>query len=61
MISIEDPSLPGAGPHLKNAIWEAAKPIIEEWTQMELRPVSQYGIRVYTAGTSNESYCACHY
>jgi hypothetical protein len=35
---------------LKEAIWEAAKPIVEEWTGMELQPTSLYGIRAYTEG-----------
>lgn len=26
------------------------KPVVEEWTGMELKPSSQYGIRVYTEG-----------
>jgi hypothetical protein len=59
MISVEDSSLPGAGPDLKNAIWEAARPTIQEWTQMELRPVSEYGIRMYTTGMSDLA-CEVH-
>jgi prolyl 4-hydroxylase len=35
---------------LKQKIWDAAKTTIEEWTGMELKPVSMYGIRVYTEG-----------
>jgi len=50
MVSVEDPSLPGAGYDLKSAIWEAARPIIEEWTGMEQQPSSLYGIRIYTDG-----------
>lgn len=50
MVSVEDTSLPGAGPALKSAIWEAAKPTIEEWTGMEQEPSSLYGIRIYTDG-----------
>lgn len=36
---------------MKNKIWEAARPTIEEWTGMKMQPSSQYGIRVYTEGT----------
>jgi prolyl 4-hydroxylase len=50
MVSIEDPTLEGAGYELKDAIWDAAKETIEEWTQMEQQPTSMYGIRVYTTG-----------
>jgi prolyl 4-hydroxylase len=50
MVSIEDRTLEGAGYDLKDAIWDAAKETIEEWTQMEQRPTSMYGIRVYTTG-----------
>ena len=50
MVSVEDTSLVGGGLELKNAIWDAARPVVEDWTQMELKPISQYGIRVYTEG-----------
>lgn len=50
MVSVEDSTLPGAGYDLKAAIWEGARPIIEEWTGMEQQPSSLYGIRVYTEG-----------
>jgi prolyl 4-hydroxylase len=50
MISVEDPDMEGDGPALKNRIWDVAKPIVETWTGMELKPTSQYGIRVYTEG-----------
>lgn len=50
MVSVEDSTLPGAGYDLKAAIWDAAKPVIEEWTGMEQEPSSLYGIRVYTEG-----------
>lgn len=50
MVSVEDNSLRGAGYHLKQAIWDAAKSTIEQWTGMEQKPTSMYGIRVYTEG-----------
>jgi prolyl 4-hydroxylase len=50
MLSVEDTSLPGGGLPLKNAIWDAVKPVIEEWTGMEQAPSSMYGIRAYTEG-----------
>ena len=31
-------------------VWDLAKPVVEEWTGMELKPSSQYGIRIYTEG-----------
>lgn len=48
MVSVEDRKLRGGGSELKAKIWDAAKSTIEEWTQMELRPTSMYGIRMYT-------------
>ena len=50
MVSTEDSSLRGGGYQLKNDVWDAVKPVIEEWTGMEQKPISQYGIRVYTRG-----------
>ena len=48
MVSVEDQNLRGTnGMGLKNQIWDAAKSTIEEWTGMELKPTSMYGIRVY--------------
>ena len=49
--SVEDPSLRGGGLALKEAIWDAAKSTVEQWTGMELKPISQYGIRIYTEGS----------
>jgi hypothetical protein len=37
---------------LKQEIWNYTKDIIEQWTGMELRPISLYGIRVYREGKS---------
>ena len=50
MISVEDTKLRGGGTKLKRKIWDAAKTTIEQWTGMELEPISQYGIRMYTEG-----------
>jgi prolyl 4-hydroxylase len=52
MVSVEDQNLRGktGGARLKNQIWDAARSTIEEWTGMELKPTSMYGIRVYTEG-----------
>ena len=50
MVSVEDTRLRGGGPTLKNQVWDSVKPVPEEWTNMELKPTSQYGIRVYTTG-----------
>jgi len=50
MTSVEDRKLRGGGMELKNKIWEAAKSTIEEWTGMEQKPISMYGIRKYTEG-----------
>ncbi len=50
MVSVEDTGLRGGGIGLKQAVWDAAKETIEEWTGMEQKPTSLYGIRVYTEG-----------
>jgi prolyl 4-hydroxylase len=50
MTSVEDNRLRGGGQSLKKKIWDAAKTTIEEWTQMEQKPTSMYGIRKYTTG-----------
>ena len=50
MVSVEDTGLRGGGSSFKNQIWEAARPTIEAWTGMKLKPSSLYGIRIYTEG-----------
>lgn len=50
VVSVEDTNLEGGGASLKNAIWDAAKPVIEEWVGEELKPSSLYGIRSYGNG-----------
>jgi hypothetical protein len=50
MVSVENKNLRGGGFTLKNKIWENVRPVIEDWTQMEQKPTSQYGIRIYTEG-----------
>jgi prolyl 4-hydroxylase len=40
----------GGSMELRERILSLVKPIIEEWTQMELRATSLYGIRVYREG-----------
>ena len=44
------PTLKGGSLDLQEHLFDLAKPILEEWTQMELRPTSLYGIRVYREG-----------
>jgi prolyl 4-hydroxylase len=48
MVSVENENLRGAGAHLKENIWHAVKPTLEQWTGMELRPTS---VRFSGAGT----------
>jgi hypothetical protein len=50
MVSVENTGLRGGGMRMKEKIWEAARPTIEQWTGMKLQPSSLYGIRVYTEG-----------
>lgn len=52
MVSVEDGSLRGAGQDLKQAIWDAARSTLEEWTNQQLSECSMYGIRVYTEGAT---------
>ena len=50
MVSVENTALRGGGGVLKQAIWDAARDTIQEWTGEELTQCSLYGIRVYTEG-----------
>lgn len=50
MVSVENTQLRGGGGTLKQAIWDAARDTIQEWTGQELTQCSLYGIRVYTEG-----------
>lgn len=50
MVSVENKALRGGGSILKQAIWDAARDTIQEWTGEELTQCSLYGIRVYTEG-----------
>jgi len=48
MVNVNNPELNGGGKYLKDAIWDAVKSRVEEWTEgtVTLRPSSLYGIRV---------------
>lgn len=48
MVSVEDTKLRGGGAVLKQKLWDTVKRTIEEWTGMEQKPTSMYGIREYT-------------
>lgn len=50
MVSVEDTGLRGGGAQLKQAIWNAARDTIQEWTGEELTQCSLYGIRIYEEG-----------
>ena len=41
----------GGSNQLQQKIFDATKPVLEEWTQHYLDPVSLWGIRVYTNGS----------
>ena len=56
MISFEDGRLRGSGAALKRQVWNAVKPLLEEWTGKQLKETSLYGIRIYT----NNSILATH-
>lgn len=49
MISFENKNFRG-GFDLKQEIWDAVKPVLEEWTHKKLVPTSLYGIRLYHDG-----------
>jgi len=51
MVSVEDSSLRGGGPTLKQHLWSAARQTIQDWTGEELTQCSLYGIRIYTEGS----------
>lgn len=50
MVSIENSKLRGGGGVIKQAIWDAARDTIQEWTGEELTQCSLYGIRIYHEG-----------
>lgn len=50
MVSFENPSFRG-GIAIKQIIWEAVRPVIEEWVGRKVEPTSLYGIRIYRAGS----------
>ena len=50
MVGIENEEFEGGGEELMEAVWDAARDAIEEWTSHKLRPSSVYGVRVYTEG-----------
>lgn len=56
MISFEDGRLRGSGASLKRQVWNAVRPLLEEWTGKLLKETSLYGIRIYT----NNSVLATH-
>ena len=57
MISMEDGRLRGSGAALKRTVWNAVRPILEEWIGgKRLKETSLYGIRLYT----NQSVLATH-
>lgn len=51
MVDVGNGGLRGGGYRLKNAIWDAARSTLQEWTGEELTQCSLYGIRVYTGGS----------
>ena len=55
MVSLDDESLRGSGERIKQAIWDATRPIVSEWTGQKLVGSSIYGIRVRQHFTKGES------
>jgi prolyl 4-hydroxylase len=51
MVNIGDTVYEGGGAELYDAIAEAARLSIQEWTSMELTSTSVYGIRIYNEGS----------
>ena len=51
MVSLDDDSLRGSGERIKQAIWDATRPVVSEWTGQQLVGSSIYGIRVYKEGS----------
>ena len=57
MVSVDDASLRGGGIQLKQAIWDAARETLEQWTGQELTECSLYGIRIYEEGAILAPHC----
>ena len=51
MVSLDDESLRGSGERIKQAIWDATRPIVSDWTGQQLVGSSVYGLRVYKEGS----------
>ena len=47
---MENFELQGGGLYFKRLLWEAARPIVEEWTGQRLVETMLYGIRIYNNG-----------
>jgi prolyl 4-hydroxylase len=50
MVSVDNSQYHGSGTSLRKKISDATRPILEEWSGMELTATSIYGIREYTDG-----------
>lgn len=51
IVRLEDQDLEGGGSNLQEYIWSSSKQVLEEWTGLELKPVSLYGVRQYHRGS----------
>ena len=47
ILMLNQPQKVGGGSKFQKDVWELIQPILEEWTQQQLKPVSLYGIRFY--------------
>jgi prolyl 4-hydroxylase len=56
ILRLDNTSLEGGGSDLQDRISRAIQPVLEQWTQQRLVPVSVYGIRIY----NNQSILAPH-
>lgn len=50
-VNVADEENIGGGSTLMKAIWDVAKSEVEDWTGMQVRPSSLYGIRIYEEGS----------
>jgi hypothetical protein len=57
MVNVENRNLKAGGNGLKNQIWAAARPILENWVGHRLEETSLYGIRVYKEGSVLSPHC----
>ena len=54
VVGLDDTDMRAGGNRMKEAIWNATRPLVSEWTGQKLAGTSIYGIRVSRPGTKQK-------